>query len=618
MTISSWQRRGLVGAAIALTGFGLAACDDESNSTVAPPVNPNPPVEATIAEVQGAGHVAALLDEMVEVDGIVTAVITDGGAGFYLQSLDADDDTDPATSEGIFVFTDIAPNVSAGDILTVTGEVSEFRQGGDDSANLSTTQISDPMITVQSSGNELPEATVIGAGGLSIPSDFVQSAGDVEDEARTFDPTASSIDFFESVEGMLVQVSSSVAVSPKDRFDQLFVMTDADYANAPQTLRGGVFISEDNFNPQRIQLDGGIDDSFLPDANVGASVDAATGVVGYSFSNYEVILTELATADNPLPAADTTQLTGTDTQLTIATYNVLNLDPGDNTFDAIAGHIVTNLAAPDIIALQEVQDNDGRTDSGETDADQTFGALIAAITGAGGPTYEFRQINPGNREDGGQPGGNIRVGFLFNPDRVSFEDRAPGDGGSTTVEVIPRINDAAPVLSVNPGRVDPASFPDSRKPLAGEFQFNGEAVFVVANHFNSKGGDDPLYGRFQPPVLNSEAERLTQAEAVNEFVDDILALDADANVIVLGDLNDFEFSDPIATVAGDALTNLIDSVPTNDRYTFNFQGNSQVLDHILVSGSLATGAEVDIVHVNVDSAEVISDHEPVVARVSVN
>ena len=59
----------------------------------------------------------------------------------------------------------------------------------------------------------------------------------------------------------------------------------------------------------------------------------------------------------------------------------------------------------------------------------------------------------------------------------------------------------------NPGRIEPtdAAFTNSRKPLAGEFLFNGRRLFVIANHFNSKGGDDPLFGRFQPPVLVPKA-----------------------------------------------------------------------------------------------------------------
>ena len=73
-----------------------------------------------------------------------------------------------------------------------------------------------------------------------------------------------------------------------------------------------------------------------------------------------------------------------------------------------------------------------------------------------------------------------------------------------------------PELSFSPGRINPtnAAFNNSRKPLAGEFSFNGQKLFVIANHFNSKGGDDPLYGRFQPPTLSSQIQRNQQAQVV--------------------------------------------------------------------------------------------------------
>ena len=37
---------------------------------------------------------------------------------------------------------------------------------------------------------------------------------------------------------------------------------------------------------------------------------------------------------------------------------------------------------------------------------------------------------------------------------------------------------------------------------------------------------------------------------------------------------------------GDHMTNMINKVDESDRYTYLYQGNSQVLDHILVSNNL--------------------------------
>jgi hypothetical protein len=111
-------------------------------------------------------------------------------------------------------------------------------------------------------------------------------------------------------------------------------------------------------------------------------------------------------------------------------------------------------------------------------------------------------------------------------------------------------------------------------------------------------------------------QRTQQAQVVHQFVDDLLAVDADANVVVVGDLNDFQFSAPIQTLAGDVLQNLIDLLPEGDRYTYLFEGNLQALDHILVSQHpLFEGdAEYDIVHTNVGFPDAVSDHDPVLTR----
>lgn len=233
---------------------------------------------------------------------------------------------------------------------------------------------------------------------------------------------------------------------------------------------------------------------------------------------------------------------------------------------------------------------------------------------AGGPAYRWRQIDPQNNQDGGQPGGNIRVGFLFNPKRVSFVDR-PGGDATTPVQVVK--TDGRPALSISPGRIDPAdsAFAGSRKPLAGEFVFKDHTVFVVANHFSSKGGDQPVHGRFQPPNRSSEVARIQQAQAVRAFVDDVLALDSTANVVVAGDINDYQFSPTVGTLTeGGALRALIDSLPLSERYGYVFEGKSQVLDHILISKEMRL-VEFDVVHINAEFHDQISDHDPLVARI---
>jgi predicted extracellular nuclease len=151
----------------------------------------------------------------------------------------------------------------------------------------------------------------------------------------------------------------------------------------------------------------------------------------------------------------------------------------------------------------------------------------------------------------------------------------------------------------------------------GEFLFDGHTLFIIANHFNSKGGGQPLFGHHQPPARPSETQRRQQAQVVSDFVQAILARDPNANVVVLGDLNDFEFSDTLGILKSAGLTDIVETLPPEERYTYVFEGNSQVLDHILISSNLVQNAavEYDVVHVNAEFAEQVSDHDPEVARI---
>ena len=88
------------------------------------------------------------------------------------------------------------------------------------------------------------------------------------------------------------------------------------------------------------------------------------------------------------------------------------------------------------------------------------------------------------------------------------------------------------------------------------------------------------------------------------------------NVIVLGDINDFEFSETVKILEGGVLTSLMDTLPKPERYSYVFEGNSQVLDHILVSDNiLRFPVAYDVVHVNSEFADQASDHDPQVARI---
>jgi hypothetical protein len=305
--------------------------------------------------------------------------------------------------------------------------------------------------------------------------------------------------------------------------------------------------------------------------------------------------------------------------MALGNYNVENLSvTGTARINQLASIIVNNLHAPDLMSVQEIQDDSGFTDNGIVSPIATINAITSAIMAAGGPLYQYRSIDPVNDQDGGAPGANIRQVFMFRTDRgLAFLDRPGGTSTSATTVVN---NAGHPELSFSPGRIDPtnSAWNSSRKPLAAEFNYNGHHFFAISNHFDSKGGDDPLFGRFQPPTLSSAVQRVQQAQIVHDFVNQILAIDSNADVIVLGDLNDFEFSTPMLTLKGSILYDLRELLlPENERYTYDFDGNSQALDHIMVTKHLSdtAGIQYDIVHVNSEFLDSVreSDHEPEVA-----
>ena len=591
-----------------------------------------------IHDVQGISHRSPFEGQAVTgVEGVVTAIDTSPSfaRGFYMQ--EPEDDGDERSSQGIFVLTGSTDpaslGIAPGTLVQVDGVVEEERPAAN-VENLTTTRIRsnlNPAVQVSVLGATTPiEPTVIGRRGLRPPRKRISDVeGYVEDVAAL--DTANGLDFYESLEGMLIEIRNPQVVAPTSRFGEVWVVAEEGRFVSGDNPRGGITIDADDFNPERIQIDDGIVSGSTPDdLNTGALLETVTGVLRYDFENFEVdTLAPLQVVSNDLER-EVTELVGDERALTVATLNVENLDPGDGSrFDDLAALIVENLKAPDILGLQEVQDDNGATDDGTVSADQSFADLIAAIEAADpGLTgvYDFAQIDPEDRQDGGQPGGNIRVGFLFRSDRVSL---APGDEGDATsnTTVLP-----GPSLSFNPGRLldvdlsDGDAFAASRKPLAAEFRFADQSVFVVVNHFNSKGGDQPLFGPSQAPTLISEVQRLQQAQIVNDFVDALLAEDRRAKVVVLGDINDFPFSRPQQVLRGETeddargrgerpvLRDLMRRLRRSDRYTFIFDGNSQALDNILVSQALRARADVDVVHVNSEFSDQATDHDPIVAR----
>jgi len=614
-----------------------------------------------IYDIQGAGHKSGYVGGAVgsfgnsgtvrvNVEGVVTAIAANG---FYMQ--DATGDGNVATSDGIFVFTNTSgTNFSAGQALQIGtsvrvlgARVDEFRPGSD----LTITQLAIASTIPGSSLVDLGVGATIAPVVLGV--ERILPTGIIEDDNFTsFDPATDAADFWESLEGMVVRVPSPVAISRTNEFrtrlddntagppsEELWVVTPGGFDASSQTPGGGLIIGANDFNPERIQLDDIRNSLDLPNVDVGATLSTVDGVVNYDFGNYEVLIAAAPTVVAPSPLTpEVTAITRDIRQITIGDYNVENLDPvTENTaawgsggvtatgtggvtgstsgnssgtlynrlgnsdtddFALRAHHIAVNMGAPTIVSLQEIQDNDGAQISAELNADATLQTLVDAIFAQSGIQYAFASVAPATANiNGGQPNANIRNAFLYRPDLVTLDN----------------------VFLLDPTN---AAFASSRKPLVGQFTFNGQQLTIINVHFNSKGGDGALFGATQPPVLSSETQRNQQAAIVNAYVDSLLATNPDALVQVMGDINDFTFSNPFKVLTGEStgdvvLRDLGDALlPANERYSYNFDGNTQELDHQLATDALLDAADpaFDIVHVNSEFAAQASDHDPSVSR----
>ncbi|GAA2011101.1 hypothetical protein GCM10009799_44130 [Nocardiopsis rhodophaea] len=581
--------------------------------TVVVPASPAAAETPRVHAVQGlTRHSPYTGQDVADVPGVVTAVDQFGSArGFWFQ--DPDPDGDPRTSEALFVFTGSAtPDVGPGDDVRVSGTVTEYSPGD----GLQTiTQLTDARWTVVETGAEVPAAVVLDSD--TVPTTYAPDHnGDINQlELR---PEDYALDFWEAHEHMVLRIDDAPVVGPTDPYNALWVTTKETQNRSP---RGGtVYGGYDDPNSGRLKIASLIpfSEQPFPKANVGDALAGTTeGPLYYSrFGGYLLRATTLGRhVDNALPrgVADDHR----DWELSAATYNVENLSATDTQekFDGLARGVAVNLGSPDIVALEEIQDNNGTVDDGTVAADETLDRFVAAIKDAGGPTYEWRQINPEDGTDGGQPGGNIRNAFLFNPARVSFVDRDGGD--ATTPVAAVEGPDGRARLSVSPGRIAPGddAWQRSRKPLVGEFAFEGRTVFVVANHFSSKRGDQPLHGLHQPPERTSEVQRHAQAELVRAFTDDLTAVDPAANVMVVGDLNDFQFSRTLEILTADGgLDNPLLGLPEDERYNYVYDGNSQALDHMLLTPAAGERARYEVVRANAEFYDQVSDHDPQVVR----
>lgn len=564
----------------------------------------------TIPEIQGISHTSPYVGkEVSNVEGVVTAVYNSKyNKGFFYQSLTPDND--PRTSEGIWVEGDTS--VSVGDILNISGTVKEIQFSAKDEKQLTITSIKLSSKRLLAKNKDIKPFEINGKDIPKNVSNFISETLDIKNNA---------MDYYESLEGMLVKVNNPLITGAKEAHGEISIVPDNGKYVENITNNNGVLYSYDNEQTQRILVGDEListrngseykDKNFTPNPGDKFS-DSIEGVIAYSYGNYKLYNTkELPSIIDGEIKVDTPKYKYNSDMLNVASYNIENFNRlQKGRVNELANQVVTILQTPDILGLVEVEDDDGDKSSSITTAKKNALAIIKAIREKGGPQYDYIDIEPINNNDGGKPGVNIRNIILYRKDRLTLKKSHYGEGSSNKSTYV--IDD---LLAYNPGKigVEDKAFVNTRKSLVAHFDFKGKDVIAIVNHLSSKRGDDPIYG-VAKAVRNSENNRVEQAKIINKFVKDVLKNNENATFVIMGDMNDFEYSPTIKNMEGSQLINVISELPLNERHTYVHQGNSQVLDNILINRKYKGLVNVDVLNVNSEfssSQGSFSDHDPI-------
>ena len=564
-----------------------------------------------IGEVQGESHQSPLVGKEVVINNVVVTK-TDEGKGFYVQ--DKVSDNNPRTSDAVYVAS--KEKVVSGDLLKVQGTVKEgymeeysVKQGQTfkkPAGSLTVTQIINATITKLGKA-ELPKALNISE---KMPKDIVDNT------PTKYNPETEALDYWESLEGMLVEVTKPKVTGPQYKGD-IYVLP-GDYKGQKLNNIGGVNLRPGVQNTEVLPVTVG--NKFVAKAKDYFN-DNISGVVTYRNKTYKIDPNTVPTLQDGGLKREVSKIYPAEDKLTIASYNIENFSANNNghdetpeeKVDKIANSFIKEVHSPDIITLIEVQDNNGGVNDGTVDGVKSGEKLAQRIKSLGGPDYKYTEIAPVDGKDGGKPGANIRVAYLYNPKRVTLIGKEKG--GSE--EAARFVNGH---LEKNPARVDPTSvhFEKVRKSLAAEFEFKGERIVVIANHLKSKLGDDAIYGSNQPSVENTKAKRIEEAKILNAFIKEGLRQNPNLKFVLTGDFNDFEFSDSVKTIVGNELVNLMAEHEQGDRYSYFYRGSNQSLDNILISKNIKDKVVFSPVHINASFMEEhgrASDHDPVVVQI---
>ena len=552
----------------------------------------------TIPEIQGAGPRSPWVRSRATVRGVVTQ-LTRQASGLWIQ--DFAGDGDPATSDGVFVLLpESAADVAVGDWIELEARVQELTSSG---ALPLTRLVAVSRLAILARGMPLPEPIPI----LALPDTSISTAAQ----------------FLETLEGMRVGVRDAPVVAPSTRFGELTVVPPWNrFPGSGRSLLSGHLLIRAlgggavDFNPERLIIARGA----LPmpaTVRPGDRVVLATGVLDYTFDNYKIQAAQLEVRSRPLPAPPASRRFGLRGDWKVATFNLGNLfdrsdDPAtadeDSTpsrrelevkLEKLTQAFVLELALPEIAILQEVEN---------AAILQQLADLVNARAGTDYVATSFASSDARG----------IEVGLLHDARRVRQIDAFQLAGAE--------VDAAFGSASESPGR----------EPLAARFEIGGRSVWIVGNHFKSKLADDPLFGVNDPARRPSETQRKRQARAVRDFADRLLAADPAALLLIGGDLNDFEFAEPgegedhaVAILEGapgeTPLLDLVRLEPKGERFSFVFDGNSQLLDHLFASPALLPLLRgVDVLHFNAGFPQDLerdptlpfraSDHDPVEAR----
>ena len=594
---------------------------------------PPPPVARTIPEIQGNGMASPFVETSVITTGIVTARKTNG---FFLQ--DPAGDGNPATSDAIFVFTSSAPSgVAVGDSVQVTGEVTEFEASGNDEPDgasppdpKTATEIVGPTILVNSSGNALPAA--LDAASLNI-----------------FDPTAASRGAeLERYEFMRVSVGSITVSEPTNGFGEFWGVEAPRVRpfREPGIERGdpipvaddGPFVGFPPPNPpifdgnfERVMVDS--DDAIISFGPIvrrptvfvstGAVVTGIVGPLDYGFNNYRVVLEATLTPGvAPGVTAATPVPVRTSGEFTIAHANLENFGVSNEHFaDRLnkASLAVRNvLHTPDILGVIEVFDL------------PSLEQLAAKINAdAADPNVNYQAYL---EESLSTFADSQDVGYLVNAARVTVVGTPVQYHRDATFTY----GTAEDLLHDRPSYILTADVPQ-----AGTSDLL--RVKVVINHTKSLIAVDSPQPRATGGTeggRNREKRRL-QVEDIADLIETL----QNENLVVLGDLNAFDFNDGLGDIVGTfkgnpvaadqvvepstdrwsyELTNLVTGLAADQQYSLLFEGNAQALDHVLVNNKmLARNTRIAYARYNADFSEAfaedatrperLADHDSLVA-----